>query len=68
MHQLTRLGCLLNVEIVKMLMKAGADVNAVDDENYSILDIAILWAPHTEHTSTIIKLLKQAGAKFSEDL
>ena len=45
-------------EIVKMLIEAGADVNAVNKDG----ETALYWASLKGHQE-IIKILKEAGAK-----
>ncbi|MGH2645428.1 MAG: ankyrin repeat domain-containing protein [Chitinophagaceae bacterium] len=43
-----------NIEMVKVLLAAGADVHARDDEVFR-------WAAHNDNKE-ILKLLKEAGA------
>lgn len=50
-----------NIEEVKLLIEAGADVNAVDDFRFSP---SLMWASYYGHTG-IAKLLIDAGADIN---
>ena len=64
-----------SVELVEFLIKNGADVNCVSDENESLLDWFLLdeWFqynekyPEPEKVTEIVKLLKKYGAKTNEE-
>ena len=49
-------------EYVRMLLDAGAEVNAADDEGRTALDYAESWAGSEGHAA-VIELLKARGAK-----
>jgi len=74
--------CLFNAgltgsaELVEFLIKNGADVNCVSDENESLLDWFLFdeWFqyndgyPDPEKVTKIVELLKKYGAKTNEEL
>lgn len=45
-----------------MLLQAGAYVNAVDDEGFSALMVAIIWAPNDDVACDLAELLVLHGA------
>lgn len=51
-----------NLEYVRMLLDAGADMNVLDKEGRTALDVAEDWASSEEHRA-VVKLLKARGAK-----
>jgi len=52
-----------NLEYVRMLLEAGADVNAANDDERTALDAAESWASSSEEHRAIVELLKARGAK-----
>lgn len=51
------------VEYVRMLLDAGADVNRKDKDGYTALDAAELYASSSEEHRAIVELLKARNAK-----
>ncbi|HYG79912.1 MAG TPA: ankyrin repeat domain-containing protein [Pyrinomonadaceae bacterium] len=51
------------VEYVRMLLDAGADVNATDEEGRSALDYAESWAGSSAGHDAVVEMLKARGAK-----
>jgi ankyrin repeat protein len=51
-----------NLEFVKLLVSAGADVNPISDQNTTPLDLAI-----NENQLAIIEVLSRAGAKRKQE-
>jgi ankyrin repeat protein len=50
-------------EYVSMLLDAGADVNAADDDGRTALDLAERWAGSRAEDAAVIEILKSRGAK-----
>lgn len=51
------------IEYVRMLLDAGADMNRIDKDGRTALDAAEIWASSSEEHRAIIDLLKAHGAK-----
>ena len=51
-----------NIEAVKQHIAAGSDVNAVDDEGWSVLDVAL-----TSKNEELINFVKTTGGKSNAD-
>jgi ankyrin repeat protein len=51
-----------NIEAVKQHIAAGSDVNAVDDEGWSVLDVAL-----TSKNEELINFVKTTGGKRNAD-
>jgi ankyrin repeat protein len=52
-----------DLEFVQMLLEAGADVNATDDEGRTVLDYTENWTDLSEERRAIIEALKARGAR-----
>ncbi len=52
-----------NLELVKLLLDAGADLNAEDSSGQTALDAAAMYANSSEQNRTVVAFLKERGAK-----
>jgi ankyrin repeat protein len=52
-----------NLELVKLLIDAGADFNAEDEQGRTALDVAQMYTHSSEEHRTLVAFLKERGAR-----
>ena len=56
------------LDIIRLLLEAGADVNGIDDRGHTPLDVALAYSQMDDRTPEIVDILERFNAKRSTEL